>query len=156
MRLFDRVNKRRALQHTVPRARGGSARPWRCTPERWLCYEPRMRCPTPALLFVVASAAACGGRVDDSAPTATSGSNAPANAPAATGCAGACDRVRACTTPFEERDTCIQECDSQFPDPVRASIYGSCIEALTCDAIVRGLSMDYGPFGVCYSKASGR
>jgi hypothetical protein len=139
MRLFDRVNKRRAPQHTVP----------------WPCYEPRMRRTTPALLFFVAFAA-CGGRVEDSAPTSTAGSNAPANAPAATGCAGACDHVRACTTPFEERDTCIQECDSQFPDPGRAAIYGSCIEALTCDAIVRGLDMNYGPFGACYSKARGR
>ena len=112
-----------------------------------------MRCPTSALLFFVASAAACGGRVDDPAPTTMPGSNSPSNAPASIGCTGACDRVRACMTPFEERDACIRSCDRDFPDPARADIYGSCIEALSCDAIERGLGMNYGPFGVCYTKA---
>jgi hypothetical protein len=115
-----------------------------------------MRCLTSALLFFVVSAAACGGRVDDPAPPSTTGSNRPSSAPTATGCAGACDRVRACTTPYEDRDTCIGSCGRDFPDPTRALAYASCIEALPCEEIERGLGMNFGPIGECYAKASER
>lgn len=109
------------------------------------------------LLLALAS---CGGRVDDPAPTSTSaptpGSNSPSSAPAATGCATACDRFRACTSSFEQRDECVRSCGRDFPDPARARTYASCIAALSCDEIERGLSMNYGPIGECYSKAGAR
>ena len=104
--------------------------------------------------------AACGGRVDEPAPTGTSaptpGTNSASNARAVTGCAAACDRFRACTSSVEPRDECLRSCGSEFPDPLRARTYASCIEALSCDEIERGLSMNYGPIGACYSKAAGR
>jgi hypothetical protein len=115
-----------------------------------------MRCLISALVVFVASAAGCGGQIDDPAPTATTGSNSPTNTPAATGCARSCDRVRACATPYDDRDACITSCGHDFPDPARARTYASCIEALSCDEIERGLSMNYGPLGACYAKASGR
>ena len=115
-----------------------------------------MRCVSSVLLLVLASIAACGGRVDDPAPTSSPGSNSPTSTPASTGCAAACDRVAGCTKPYEPLDACIRDCNLQFPDPARAAIYGKCIDALPCDEIERGLGMNYGPFGVCYSKASGR
>jgi hypothetical protein len=115
-----------------------------------------MRRLTSPLLFFVAAASACGGRVDDPAPTATTGSNSPTNAPTSTGCARACDRVRTCATPYEGRDACVSTCEQDFPDLARAHTYASCIEALSCDEIERGLAMNYGPLGACYAKARGR
>jgi len=118
-----------------------------------------MRLVIAAFLFVlVAGSAACGGRVDDPAPSSTlpGGEASVSNAKAATGCAGACDRFRTCTTSFEGQEACLRSCGREFPDPVRAGTYASCIQALSCDELERGLSMSYGPIGACYAKAAGR
>ena len=115
-----------------------------------------MRCLNSALLFFAASAAACGGRVEDPVPTSTTGSNSPSSAPAATGCEGACDRFRDCTTAFDDREACVSSCGREFPDPTRALAYARCIQALPCDQIERGLSMNYGPIGACYAEAGKR
>ena len=72
------------------------------------------------------------------------------------GFAGACDRFRDCATSFEDRDACVSSCAREFPDPARARTFASCVEALPCDEIERDLSMNYGPIGMCYAKASGR
>jgi hypothetical protein len=115
-----------------------------------------MRSLTLASFGLVVAVAACGGRVDeDPSPTGTTpgSTNTPSNAPAATGCAGACDRFRECTSAFEDRTECVRDCGREFPDPARARVYASCIQALSCEWIERGLSMDYGPIGECYTKA---
>lgn len=113
-----------------------------------------MRCLTSALLlFAVAAAAGCGGRVDDPAPSSTPGSNSPSNAPTTTGCAGACDHFHACGPGFDDRERCISSCASEFTDPARARIYGSCIQSVSCAELERGLSMDYGPIGECQTRA---
>jgi hypothetical protein len=107
--------------------------------------------------IAAASSAACGGRVvDDPAPTQTTATNTPTNAPATTGCAGACDHVAACTMRDEPRDRCIADCAQMFPDPARSEIYGACVVAISCPDVVLGLDMNYGPFGACYAKARGR
>lgn len=121
-----------------------------------------MRCLISAGLVVVAvSAAACGGRVDDPAPSSGTapGTNSPTNdrsAPAASGCAGACDHMRACAPSIEDRSACLRSCEHEFSDPARAQVYGACIQALPCREIERDLSMDFGPIGQCYAKAGQR
>ena len=116
-----------------------------------------MRCVLSAFLFVAAGSAACGGRVDEPAPSTTlpggEASNTVSNAPTATGCAGACDRFRVCTTSFEGLEACVRSCLRELPDPARAATYARCIQALSCDELERGLSMNYGPIGACYTKA---
>jgi hypothetical protein len=108
------------------------------------------------VLVGIGFGAACGGRVDEPAPTSTTGTSGPVSAPAATGCAGACDHIKACATPYAPRDRCIDDCARSFPDPARSEIYGQCVVAISCPDVVRGLAMNYGPFGDCYAKASGR
>ena len=118
-----------------------------------------MRCLSVAFLFAaVAAVAACGGRVDDPAPSSTPGSNTPSNAPTTTGCAGACDRFHECTpTASDDRDKCISLCAREFSaDPAQARTYGSCIQGVSCAELERGLSMDYGPIGECYTQAHKR
>lgn len=106
------------------------------------------------LLFVAAtSAAACGGKVDDSRSPSTPGADATSNAPLAFGCAGSCDRFRECTSAFEDRDACVLSCQQEFPDSARARVYASCIQATSCEDLERGLSMNYGPIGECSFRA---
>jgi hypothetical protein len=116
-----------------------------------------MQSLTSALLFAfAASAAACGGQVDDSAPASKTGSNGPSNAPVATGCAGACDRFRECVSSFDDRGDCVKDCGRDLPDPARAAGFATCLQALSCESIQRGMTMSYGPIGECYAKARGR
>jgi len=41
----------------------------------------------------------------------------------------------------------------ELPEASEARSYGTCIEALSCDQIERGVSMNWGPIGECWSKA---
>ncbi|HSO40432.1 MAG TPA: hypothetical protein VLT33_48230 [Labilithrix sp.] len=106
------------------------------------------------LALVALACGGCGGKLEDE-PTATiTGENLP-KATAATGCAGACDRFRACDA-LHDPASCLRDCAEQFPDPGSAARWGSCITALSCPRIVEGMSMNYGPLGECMSRAKGR
>lgn len=107
-----------------------------------------------AATALASSTAACGGRIEDSpAPPATTTRDSAANVPSATpACEAACTRIRTCTG-FEDLD-CATDCARRFT-PRGAAAYASCIDALTCETIERGLFMDYGPLGECHQKARG-
>ena len=106
-----------------------------------------------ALLGVSVSSAACGGRIDDPAPPSPPGSNGASNVAPTPGCAGACDRLHACASSFDD-PRCVTSCERELPDPARARTYASCIQSLACDEIERDLHMDFGPIGACYAAAS--
>lgn len=116
---------------------------------RWLTFA--------GLFLASAWPAGCGGRVDDPTPSSLAGSSRSTNVSAAgVGCAAACDRFRECTAAREDRDACIAACVKELPEASEARSYGTCIEALSCDQIERGVSMNWGPIGECWSKARRR
>ena len=108
------------------------------------------------VLVVVGSA--CGGRIDEpagmSAPA--TGTNAPQNAPPGDGCERSCERMATCTSTTEDRSSCVSSCRREFTDAAAARTFADCLDALSCADLERGLSMDYGPIGECFTKAHRR
>jgi hypothetical protein len=110
------------------------------------------------VVLVIAGAAACGGKVDEpagsSAPAA--GANAPQSTTSGDGCERACDRMAECTSTAGERSSCVSSCGRDLGDATAALAFATCLEALSCADIERGLSMDYGPIGECFARAHRR
>jgi hypothetical protein len=107
-------------------------------------------------LFLCVFLAGCGGAVDDGAPSPAPAKNAPNALPnGGDGCARACDRMtKTCAAYTDPR--CAESCASNFDSAEQASTFAACIDELSCEEIVRGASMDYGPIGECWSRARGR
>ncbi len=101
--------------------------------------------------------AACGGRIDTSseAPPTASGTNNPSSATGADGCVRACERMTtSCDAMDDENGACVRSCRSDLGgDPEAERRYAACLEALSCEDIRRGMSMDYGPIGECWTRA---
>lgn len=111
--------------------------------------------------FVIFGAAlgviGCGGRIDEPSdtPTPASGTNAPASTPSGDGCTRACERMaKTCDALDDVNGSCTRSCRSDFgSDPEAAARYAACLESLSCADIQRGMSMDYGPIGECFTRA---
>jgi hypothetical protein len=101
-----------------------------------------------SLVFTLLVLAACGGKLEDEPTGSSNAQTVP------TDCAGACDRFRACAERPFDAAACTRDCQHSLPAPSRAAAFASCVGQLSCDAIDRGLAMDYGPIGACYSHAA--
>jgi len=55
-----------------------------------------------------------------------------------------------------EDPTCEKSCAANFTSPNQQTAFAECIDALSCEEIQRGVTMNYGPIGECWSKARGR
>jgi len=106
----------------------------------------------------IAGSAACGGKVDDPAAGAATapGTNAPQSTSSGDGCERSCDRLAECTTAAQERTSCVSACGRELTDESAARAFATCLEALSCADLERGLSMNYGPIGECYTLAHRR
>lgn len=99
-----------------------------------------------AAVFFSLFLAACGGKVEEEA-VATSTDRAD-------GCARACVRMSSTCGAFDASGgDCERSCRAELDDPASAGRYADCIDALSCADIQRGVSMDYGPIGACWSQA---
>jgi hypothetical protein len=107
------------------------------------------------LSLLCAVLAGCGGAVEDSAPSPAPATNAPNSVAAGDGCTRACDRMTSTCRAYEDA-RCAESCASSFDTDEQAATFAACIDALSCEDIVRGVSMDYGPIGECWSRARGR
>src|SRR5690348_11439738 len=99
----------------------------------------------------------CGGAVDDGAPSPSPGTNAPSSnsVPNRDGCGEACRRMTVECAAYEDPN-CAQSCASNFTSPAQQTTFAECIDALSCEEIQRGATMNYGPIGECWSRARGR
>jgi hypothetical protein len=107
-------------------------------------------------LLLSCALVACGGRIDDSgeAPVAAPASNAPASTTSGDGCTRACDRMTSTCSAIADDGECLRACRSGLgDDPDAARRYAACLEELSCADIQRGVTMDYGPIGQCFTRA---
>jgi hypothetical protein len=104
----------------------------------------------------LAALTACGGSVDASSPAPAPATNAPTNSTAnGDGCARACDRMtKTCSALQDPR--CVESCSSDFSSAEQKDRYAACIDALSCEDIQRGVSMNAGPIGECFTLARER
>lgn len=110
--------------------------------------------------FLALAAPACGGAVEDGAssspsPVAAPGTNAPSSVTITGGCARSCHRMTETCAAYED-PRCEQNCASSFDTDAQAATFAACIDELSCEDIRRGIMMDYGPIGECWSRAHGR
>lgn len=106
-------------------------------------------------LSAVVTLAGCGGQVDESAPSPAPATNAPNSLSSTDGCARSCERMTRTCTAYED-PRCEESCAKSFEEPEQATTFAACIDELSCDDIRRGVAMDYGPIGECWSRALGR
>src|SRR6185295_11814789 len=97
----------------------------------------------------------CGGRAEDGAAGPTT--DTATNSSAASGCPAGCDHMQSCSSEID-RAQCTQACERDFARAPTSSpdVWGACIVQLSCEDIRRGIQMDYGPIGACYTKAQGQ
>jgi hypothetical protein len=106
-------------------------------------------------LFLSILLVACGGAVEDGAPSPAPATNAPNSLSQGDGCTRACDRMTNTCSAYQD-PRCVESCDSNFTNDEQAATFAACIDALSCEDIRRGAMMDYGPIGECWSRALGR
>lgn len=99
---------------------------------------------------------ACGGKVEPGPSGSPSSPATDAASPRGAGCEAVCETFRTCGHSTEEPALCVSSCKRDMPDAERARVYAECVQAIPCGELPRALTMDYGPIGVCYSKAIGR
>jgi hypothetical protein len=108
------------------------------------------------MLFLFPFLMACGGAVEDGgsspSPTTTTATNAPTSTNTGDGCARACERMTITCAALDD-PRCDDTCGSMFNSSEEKAAYASCIDALSCDDIKRGVSMNYGPLGECATRA---
>jgi len=116
--------------------------------------------------FLSAAAVACGGQVEPDPGSsgnrpsqAAPGTNAPSSTTRKDPCGRVCDRMitQCAAWPSATPESCTADCTREHAgEPQIALRYASCIEALSCEDIRRGMTMNYGPLGECWARAHGR
>ena len=113
--------------------------------------EHRMR----AILILAVVATACGSR--GTAPRVGDPQN-PAAATHSDDCERACSRYTVCTPgwPQPNADECVADCRGGLAkqQPLAPTRYADCLWKLSCTDIHRSLSMNEGPAGDCYTRAT--
>jgi hypothetical protein len=99
--------------------------------------------------------ASCGGAVEDGAPSPAPATNTPNSFSDADGCSRACDRMTKTCAAYRDPQ-CTSSCAANLHSPEQEDAFASCIDALSCDDIRRGVTMNYGPIGECWSRALGQ